>query len=1235
MERSLSSTAQDVRRAREGAEGFSLRRLGLVAGLDIQENLRRPLFLLFAAVMALNGWWMSRGEWVFRSIDTSLGSPKSWVDSEFQTAYVYALISYFMVSFFVAVAAGTPLIRDAEQKVGDLLHSTPLRPSEYVWGKFLAAFTTSLVALLVLPVSTGLLSRVLPNPGTPDMYGPFRLMAYLRPTLIFLVPAAVFTAGVAFALGRWTGRPILVFLFPVSLFLLCQSFLWGTYPPRISEELSNVLRYMDPSGFRWLKETWLFTDRGISFYNTRPMTVDAPFLWSRAGFFLAGLLLVDLSRRHFTSRLRRPPSVKVGLGLRLRNLIRRYLAVLLRPSAGVKVAGEARSLAALGMKSRLVGFFENAFTVARFELQELKSQPGLYIFIPFILLFLYVIYRDLYGAFDTALSPILLTPGIAATRGMTFLTFALGLLLLFYTVESLERERTWDVASLFYATPVPTGAVVAGKLLANIVVVGVALLGAFGVAALSLYGTGTVPLAVRPFLVVWGLLFLPTMIVWMTFAAAVLALTKSRFGTYGVCLAAALVTAFLFRWNHMNWVGNWVLIGNTNQGTAMPWTDMGGFDVDQVALVLNRLFVLALSALFGWTAGRFLLRRDRDRLHPVLPPAERRRTWRAATLLALPPLALGLTLWGQVNQGFQGAAVEKQHKDYWQKNLNTWMAEPLPYITHVDMDLDFEPATRGFRVSGFYDLQNQKDKPLYWIPVTGGTAWKGLSWTLDGQPWHPEDRSHLYVFRLPRPLASGQSVRLGFKYQGTMLPGISRNGGDLDLGEFILPSGVILTGRNPDFVPKIGFEPRIGVDEKNRSETRIYAPHFYEGRTDSSLDRSSFTQRLRITAPAEYTVNSTGIQESETVQDGRRTTVWVSDYPVRVFNVAAGRWAVKRGPGTAVFYHPGHPFNVGSLLDALNGARRWYAAWYAPYPWRELRLNEFPAYSSYARGNATNIFFSEGVGFLTETRPGIDDAFAIAAHESAHQWWGHIVSPGEAPGGIILAEGAANFATLMLLEQVRGPQARQFFAASIESFYGEFRQPSDEKPLAETLERDGRPGDIVVVYDKGAWALWMLYQQMGKDAFLAGVQQFFRVYHNNPDHPVIEDFVAVLRPYAPDKKGFDDLTRQVFFQIVTPEYRVEDARKQPAGTGVWEVTAKVENAGTGRFPVEVAATRGPRFDDNGWFSPKYTDVRQTVVLGPGESRVVRIRCPFEPERVVVDPDAHVLQIQRRAATAKL
>jgi ABC-2 type transport system permease protein len=376
---------------------------------------------------------------------------------------------------------------------------------------------------------------------------------------------------------------------------------------------------------------------------------------------------------------------------------------------------------------------------------------------------------------------------------------------------------------------------------------------------------------------------------------------------------------------------------------------------------------------------------------------------------------------------------------------------------------------------------------------------------------------------------------------------------------------------------------------------------------------------------------------STTERDGRRTVVWESDYPLRVFNVAAGRWAVKRGPGTAVFYHPGHPYNVDSLLEALNGARRWYAAWFGPYPWKELRLNEFPAYANYARGNATNIFFSESVGFLSRPMGGSDMAFTVAAHEAAHQWWGHILAPGEGPGGIVLAEGAANFATLMLLEQMRGLPARLDFATEIEAQYGELRQPSTEKPLAETLDLEGRRGNETVVYDKGGWVFWMLLQHMGREAFLAGARDFIATWHARPDHdyPVIQDFVATMRPYAPDPRAFDEFAAQWFFSVAIPEYRIEQSGKRDLGAGEWEVTARIANAGTARMPVEIAAVRGQRFDETGGISKDYEDARTKVVLGAGEEKEVRIRCRFEPQRLVVDPDAHVLQLQRRAATARL
>ena len=45
----------------------------------------------------------------------------------------------------------------------------------------------------------------------------------------------------------------------------------------------------------------------------------------------------------------------------------------------------------------------------------------------------------------------------------------------------------------------------------------------------------------------------------------------------------------------------------------------------------------------------------------------------------------------------------------------------------------------------------------------------------------------------------------------------------------------------------------------------------------------------------------------------------------------------------------------------------------------------------------------------------------------------------------------------------------------------------------------------------------------------------------------------------------------------------------------------------------------------------YRDARASVTLGAGESATVTIHCDFDPALVLVDPDARVLQLERKKA----
>jgi ABC-type transport system involved in multi-copper enzyme maturation permease subunit len=1176
---------------------------------ELAYTLGRPLFWFLVITLFLLSWGLSTGKMQIGSGDATVGGTKAWITSEYSVSFFLTVLVAILYSFFLSIAAGLSVIRDDEMRVGEILHTTSLKVSEYVWGKFLAVLSAFLVALALNLLFSIFFNHVLPNPAAEEIRGPFELLSYLRPALIFALPTLIFVAGATFYLGERWRRPVTVFLFPVAMLLGCGFFLWNWSPTWLDPRINQALMLVDPGGFRWLNETWIKLDRGARFYNTARIAVDLPFALSRMAFAGLGLLGVALARRHFERTLR-------GERVSGRSSRKKIEAPLLPSEAPV-----SRPLSVLAMRTRPAGLVRGTLRVAGTEARSLFSAPALYLFATLILLQTLGNALTAVGPFGTS---ILLTPGLLAVQTLNPLTLLLCLLLMFYTAESLERDLSTGLSPLAWSAPVPTASILAGKVVAN-GLVGVAMAGAtFIGCAIALLVQGKVPLNPIPFLLVWGSLLVPTIVLWAAFVVCVQAVTGQRFVTYGVCAAVLTFTLYRQLTGQMSWVGNWMV------WSAVRWTDLGPLEMDRKALVLNRILALGLAVFFTAVAVRAFGRRQADAigtLNRLQGAAAARTLLRLAPYAAVPVLA-GVLLWLAVLDGFQGGHTEKKAQDYWKQNLATWKDAPEPTLAAVDLDLVLDPENRAFHNRGTFVLVNDRDAPLARFALTGGRHWKKVRWTMEGKPYQPADRSNLYVFTPPSTLAPGGRLRIGFEMEGRFPEGISKNGGGMM--EFILPSGVVLTSFSPSFVPVIGYDETIGIKEgENDYEPRLYPDDYYLGKTDAffGLNRS-FRTRIKITGPAGFTWNSVGTKVSETVQGGRRTAVWVSDRPVRFFNVVGGHWHERRGKnGTVLYYHPGHEYNLDAMAATFDASRLWYSRWFHPFPWRELKLSEFPNMASYAQGFPTNVTFSEGIGFLTESDEKTDAVFVVTAHETAHQWWGNLVTPGKGPGGNILSEGMAHFSTLLLMEQVKGPAARRELAKRLEERYGDERQVDAERPLVKI--DDSRRGDTTVTYDKGGWVFWMLLRQMGRDRMLAGLRQFIHDWSDNPDHPVLQDFLATMRPFAADPAAFDAFAKQWFYQVVVPEYELSDAHVRKEGPG-WRVTVKLRNAGTGRMPVQVAAVRR-----EGGKGDQPRNARSTVILGAGEEASVSIFCPFEPDRIVVDPDVEVLQLRRKAAVSRL
>lgn len=1236
---------------------MSRSRLGRVFGFELRWQLRRPLFWIWAGILVLTAWGLSGGFLTIASGEAQVGGSEAWLTSQFAVAQTLSVTVFVFYAFFMAVAAGMAVIQDEDEwGVGKLLHATPLRPGEYVWGKALALLTAFVAVLLIHLAATAFFNHVMPHPENPELFGPFALSNYLVPGVVFGVPPLLLVGGVSFLVGERTRKPVLVYLFPIALVALTV-FLWDWSPSWLDPGVNRLLMWIDVSGLRWLNETWLEVDRGVEFYNTRPIGFDAGFLASRAVMAGLGLAAVAWSARAFGRRLRGASGAPDAEDIE---------APAAAPSAPGAAAGSsgagpegppaaaglagirlADRLDGLGMSARPPGFLGTVVRVARSELRELRSSPGLYLFVPLILV--QSLGRTLValGPFDTE---TIVTSGNAATGGYETIALLVCLLLLFYTVEALERDAATGLASVTRSAPIGSGALFLGKSVAMLAVALVVVAAGTAGTMVGMLVQDVAGIELVPFGWVWGGGLLPTFAVWIAFLVAVHALTGRRYLTYGAGLGAMALTLYRAVSGDITWLGNWMLWG------ALEWTDMGVFPLNGEAVLWNRAFWLSAAVLFLVLAVAWHRRREPDAVawfDRTRPGALLKGAARVAPV-AVAPLALGVGVWLNVQGGFQGEERESAEADYWKKNFATYRDHPLPSVEHLDLDLRLRPRERGLESRGSVVLVNERDDTLRRVPLTGGFHWRDVRWSMAGDSVEPEDREGLRVFRPEGGLAPGDSVRIGWAFHGRYPDGWTDNGGGART--FVLPAGVVLHTLSPTMAPVPGFVESIGRSEERDYEPEDRADGWWRGRTDPFVGLGSpFSARVEVTGPAEgWRYNSVGVLVADSTRDGLRTMTWETDYPVRFLNVVAGRWGVRRGTvavaggdtaRTEIHHHPAHTWRLDEVGRALEAAREHYAEWFGPFPWRTLKLSEFPALASYAQGFPSNIVFSEGIGFLTKGHADVDAAFMVTAHEAAHQWWGNLLTPGEGPGGNVLSEGMAHFSTALLLEEEKGPAARRAFMEHIEHSYGDGRQADAERPLVET---DGtRPGDGTVTYDKGGWVFWMLMEHMGRDAMLTGLRSFVDTYRHGPDYPVLQDFLRHMRRFAPDTAAYEAFADRWFRGVEVPEYRIREAdvRRDTASSG-WVAEIEVENVGTGGPEVAVAVAAGDRggaaadgppedgsetLDDG----DRYRDARVRAAVAPGDTATVTIPTDFRPERAVVDPDVRLLMLERELALREL
>ncbi|MBS1681290.1 MAG: M1 family metallopeptidase [Bacteroidetes bacterium] len=120
----------------------------------------------------------------------------------------------------------------------------------------------------------------------------------------------------------------------------------------------------------------------------------------------------------------------------------------------------------------------------------------------------------------------------------------------------------------------------------------------------------------------------------------------------------------------------------------------------------------------------------------------------------------------------------------------------------------------------------------------------------------------------------------------------------------------------------------------------------------------------------------------------------------------------------------------------------------------------------------------------------------VIVHEIAHQWFGDAVTESDWDD-VWLSEGFATYFTLLFVEHDEG---RDAFVAGLKSSREQIKkylekEPND--PVVHNQLNDMSKVTNTLTYQKGAWTLHMLRNQLGDENFKKGIQSYYRKYFNS------------------------------------------------------------------------------------------------------------------------------------------
>jgi aminopeptidase N len=322
------------------------------------------------------------------------------------------------------------------------------------------------------------------------------------------------------------------------------------------------------------------------------------------------------------------------------------------------------------------------------------------------------------------------------------------------------------------------------------------------------------------------------------------------------------------------------------------------------------------------------------------------------------------------------------------------------------------------------------------------------------------------------------------------------------------------------------------------------------------------TVEFIITAPSHYEVVASGyLAEERHIEGDRKQSHWKEEVPIAVKVMAFG--AAEFDIQLA-----GKPENipVWSYVFRENGREGFYDYSIAvrPLTFFSQLIGTYP-YEKLANVQSKTIFGgleNAGCIFYSERSvTGKGNAERLMAHEIAHQWFGNSVTENDWHH-VWLSEGFATYLTSVYSGMTYGTeQLKESMKSARELVIKHYlRTPG---PVIDTTVTDFLKLLNANSYQKGAWVLHMLRQDLGEEDFWKGMRLYYGRFRNG--NAITNDFVNVMEEVS--GKDLDAFFNQWLYITDMPELKITQrlSRKKDAA----EIKIEQTQEALFSFPLEL------------------------------------------------------------------